>query len=335
MSWQARLQQTLERTWYGGAPVAAWLAVLELVYGGMLNLRRALYRARILRPVRAGVPVVVVGNVTVGGTGKTPLVVALASELRQRGWSPGIVLRGYGGHVHGPEIVPHDADPARYGDEAVLLARSGETPVAVARRRVEGAVLLVAQAGCDVVISDDGLQHWALSRDIEIVVIDGQRRLGNGRLLPAGPLREPAERLASVDFVIANGPAQVGELAMRVQGTRAIPLRAPGQAVSLAAFAGKPVHAVAGIGNPERFFQMLEGEGIVVQRHALPDHHVFEGQELEFNDELPVFVTEKDAVKCAAFAHERAYVVPADAIVPAALFDSVHARLHALREGKP
>ena len=174
MSWQARLQQTLERTWYGGAPVAAWLAVLELVYGGMLNLRRALYRARILRPVRAGVPVVVVGNVTVGGTGKTPLVVALASELRQRGWSPGIVLRGYGGHVHGPEIVPHDADPARYGDEAVLLARSGETPVAVARRRVEGAVLLVAQAGCDVVISDDGLQHWALSRDIEIVVIDGQ-----------------------------------------------------------------------------------------------------------------------------------------------------------------
>jgi tetraacyldisaccharide 4'-kinase len=332
VSAQTGLQQRLERTWYGGAPVPAWLALLEVVYRTLLGLRRAAYRARLLRPTRVGVPVVVVGNITVGGTGKTPLVVALASELRQRGWHPGIVLRGYGGSTIGPEIVPHVADAGRYGDEAVLLARSGETPVAVARRRVDGALLLVAQAGCDVVISDDGLQHWALSRDIEIVVIDGQRRLGNGRLLPAGPLREPADRLASVDHVVVNGDADEDELAMRVQGTRAIPLLAPGQAaVPLRDFAGKRVHAVAGIGNPERFFTMLEGEGIVVERHALPDHHVFMGDELAFVDDLPVFVTEKDAVKCAAFAHERAYVVPADAVVPEALFDAVHTRLHALR----
>ena len=331
MSGQGSLQQRLERTWYGGAPVPLWLAVLEVVYTAIFGLRRAAYRAGLLRPTRAGVPVVIVGNITVGGTGKTPLVVALAGELRQRGWSPGIVLRGYGGSVAGPEIVAHSADPARFGDEAVLLARSGQTPVAVARKGVEGALLLVAQGGCDVVISDDGLQHWALSRDIEIVVIDGQRRLGNGRLLPAGPLREPADRLASVDHVVANGIAQPGELAMRVQGTRAIPLRSHGHAVPLQEFAGKRVHAVAGIGNPERFFTMLEGEGIVVERHALPDHHVFEGQELTFADELPVFVTEKDAVKCAAFAHERVYVVPADAVVPPELFDAVHTRLHALR----
>jgi tetraacyldisaccharide 4'-kinase len=186
---------------------------------------------------------------------------------------------------------------------------------------------LIAQDGCDALIADDGLQHWSLARDLEIAVVDGKRRFGNGHLLPAGPLREPIERLARVDFVVANGDPQPGEVAMRVRGERALSIAAPGQVRPLSAFAGQRVHAVAGIGNPERFFTMLEAWGMDVVRHPLPDHHRFSGDELHFDDGLPVLVTEKDAVKCAALADEQIWVVPVEADLPAAFADQIHAAL--------
>lgn len=327
---RARLQRSLESVWYGGAPVPIVLALLERVYRFALAWRRRLYASGWKRSVRVAVPVLVVGNLTVGGTGKTPLVVWLLNELHQRGWNAGVVTRGYGGSERGPMLVPADAEPARYGDEALLIARAGNAPVAIARRRSEGARLLL-EHGCDLVIADDGLQHWALARDLEIVVVDAQRRFGNGRLLPAGPLREPVSRLARVDFVVANGAAEPGEVAMRVEGHRAVRLDETGRSRPLTEFGATPVHAIAGIGNPERFFTMLEAHGLRVVRHPLDDHHVYAGDELRFDDELPVLVTEKDAVKCARFAHDRVWVVPAEASLPAEFADRVHASLHALR----
>jgi tetraacyldisaccharide 4'-kinase len=324
----------LQARWYDGSPVPGWARALEGVYARVLAVRRALYRLGMLRSRDVGVPVVVVGNLTVGGTGKTPLVGALAGELRQRGWRPGIALRGYGGSRRRPGLLPSDADPAEFGDEAVLLARSTHVPVATGRARAAAARLLV-DAGCDVVVCDDGLQHWALARDLEVLVVDGQRRFGNGRLLPAGPLREPAERAARVDFVVVNGGgAGPGEYTMRIAGQRALALGGAPGGVRLSDWRGQAVHAVAGIGNPERFFAMLEGEGIVVQRHPLPDHHHFTGRELVFDDALPVLVTEKDAVKCARHAHERVFVVPVEAELPPEFVDRLHAALHAAKDAR-
>jgi tetraacyldisaccharide 4'-kinase len=320
----------MEATWYDGAPVPAWAAVLEALYAALLSLRRWLYASGLRRSIRVGVPVLVVGNLTVGGTGKTPLVAALAAELRQRGWVPGIALRGYGGSRRHPGLLPADADPAEYGDEAVLLARATGVQVATGRRRAAAARLLEAQ-GCDVVLCDDGLQHWGLARDLEVLVVDGARRFGNGRLLPAGPLREPVERAARVDHVVVNGGTpRDGEVPMRIAGQRAIALDGSARAIALEALRGQRVHAVAGIGNPRRFFDLLEGHGIAVSPHPLADHHAFDGSELVFDDELPVLVTEKDAVKCARFAGPRTWVVPVEAELPAAFIDRLHASLHAL-----
>lgn len=326
-----RIEQYLIGIWYRGRPVPWLLALLELVYRAASGLRAAAYRRGLRRIVRVGVPVVVVGNITVGGTGKTPFVVWLAAELACRGWRPGIVLRGYGGRSAAARLVVPTDDPDLVGDEAVLLARTAGVPVATARRRAEAALLLRARAGCDVIISDDGLQHWALGRDLELVLIDGERRLGNGRLLPAGPLREPVIRLASVDYVIANGVANPGEIAMRVEGRRAFALAQPGVTRELPALAGNRVHAVAGTGNPERFFAMLERFGIVVERHALPDHYRYRGGEFAFGDGLPVLTTEKDAVKCGSDCDAEVYVVPVDAILPPEFADLLHLRLHDAR----
>jgi len=327
----AGLRARLEAAWYGGAPVPAWASALEHLYAALLRVRRALYAAGIRRSTRVDVPVVVVGNLTVGGTGKTPLVATLGTELRQRGWSPGIALRGYGGSQRSAGLLPADADPARRGDEAVLLARATGLPVATGRARVDAARLLAGH-GCDLVLCDDGLQHWALARDIEILVIDGERRFGNGRLLPAGPLREPVERAARVDHVVVNGAtAAEGEVTMRIVGQRALALDGSARALALDGLRGRRVHAVAGIGNPERFFAMLERFGIVVARHPLADHHAFDGSELAFADDDLVLVTEKDAVKCACFADARTFVVPVEAELPASFVDRIHADLHALR----
>lgn len=328
-----RCERWLSAIWYGDQPVPWWLLLLEGAYRFAYRLRHWLYLRGWLPVHRLPVPVLVVGNLTVGGTGKTPLTLWLVEQLRHSGWRPGIVLRGYGGAHTGPLILGPDSTPAQVGDEAVLLSRRSHVPVAIGRRRPAAALALLAQQRCDVVVADDGLQHWALARDVEVVVVDGQRGWGNRRLLPAGPLREPVQRLQQVDFVVVNGGmVEGGDIGMRVQATHLHPLAHPAQREPLEEWRGRQVHAVAGIGHPERFFSLLEGHGLRVVRHSWPDHHAFTGAELHFpGDDWPVLITEKDAVKCAPH-HPNVYVVPIDAVLP----DGFAGRIDALlRERLP
>src|SRR5579863_4886887 len=258
------VQSWFNRIWYGRASPPWWLLPLSSLYGAAVGSRRYLYSKGLRRSIRVPVPVVVVGNLSVGGTGKTPLVCWLASHLAERGFKPGVVTRGHGGASGIARIIDASADPDAVGDEPVLLLRRSGAPVAVGRDRPAAAQLLV-NAGCDVVVSDDGLQHYALARDCEIVVIDGERRFGNGSLLPAGPLREPTSRLAAADALVLNGGRTPldGAFSMRLQAPCAVSLSA-GAVKALAKFAGHTVHAVAGIGNPQRFFDMLRAHGIDV-----------------------------------------------------------------------
>ncbi len=323
------LIDTLESAWYGDARRPWWTAPLAALYGGVTRLRRALYRRGWLRSVRLPVPVIVVGNLTVGGTGKTPLTIALAEALRARGYRPGVVSRGYGGRRHEPWLLDDSPDPVEVGDEPCLIHATG-VPVAIGRERPVAAQLLL-DAGCDVVIADDGLQHYALARDVEICVIDGVRRFGNQRLLPAGPLREPLARLERVDFRVCNGaqPA-AGEFPMQLRDGDAVALH-DGERRLLADFSGQRVHAVAAIGNPSRFFASLRATGIEPIEHAFADHHAFVAGDLEFADQLPVLMTDKDAVKCRRFAQPDWWRVPVRAELPAAFYDALVERLDRLR----
>lgn len=325
------LADTLTAAWYGKGATPWWTAPLAALYGGVTRLRRRLYRIGWLSSVRLPVPVVVVGNISVGGTGKTPLTIALAEALRARGWRPGVVSRGYGGSEAGPVLLDAAADPARFGDEPCLIRATG-TPVAIGRDRPAAARLLL-DAGCDVILADDGLQHYRLRRDVEICVIDGARRFGNRRLLPAGPLREPLARLDEVDFRVCNGgTAENSEVPMRLEGGSARALR-DGATQLLEAFRGKRVHALAGIGHPQRFFDDLRAHGLDVVEHPLPDHHAYTPGDLDFGDTAPLLMTEKDAVKCAAFAPPQAWAVPVRAVLPETFFDALAAKLAQARRG--
>lgn len=308
------VRQAVTRAWYGDAAWPVLLSPLAWVYGLAVRLRRLAYRRGWLRTTRVAAPVIVIGNLTVGGTGKTPLAAAVALRLRERGLRPGLAARGYGGRArHGPSWVTPDSDPREVGDEPVLLARATGCPVAVAPRRADAAGLLIGE-GVDVVVCDDGLQHYALARDLEIAVMDAARGYGNGRLLPAGPLREPPARLAEVDLALRQGPGEDFELAP--QALR--PVAGGDARQPLSAFAGRRVHAVAGIGDPERFFAGLRAAGVSVLAHPFPDHHVYHGADILFEDEIPVLMTEKDAVKCARFADERHWYLPVEARLSAA-----------------
>ena len=321
------LARRVQRIWYEGDPVPFWLAALVPLYRMLRALHLAAYRSGLRKSVRIDAPVVVVGNLTVGGSGKTPLVVALVDALRARGFRPAIVSRGYGGTQREAAILGDDADPGRYGDEAALMRRRTGAPVAVGRNRPRAAQLLV-ERGANVVIADDGLQNPSLARDIEIVVIDGQRRFGNERLLPAGPLREPVERLHRVDFRVCNGAGvEAGEVAMRLAGDMAVSVAATPSTRPLSSFARQRVHAVAAIGNPGRFFTGLQARGIDVIAHPFDDHHAFTPADFAFGDGLPVLMTEKDAIKCIAFADENLWCVPVSAELPATFIDALVARL--------
>lgn len=273
-------------------------------------------------------PVIVVGNITVGGTGKTPVVLWLVEQLRARGLRPGIINRGYGGHsATWPRDVTANDDPGEVGDEAVLLAKlaqgivvTGPDRVAAARRAIE--------RGADVIVSDDGLQHYRLARDGELAVIDAERGVGNGRMLPAGPLREPAGRLAGVHAILLKqASGRRGQTNQDFGSAPAIPfsIRATtvtsltsGERRSLEAFRSQTVHAVAGIGNPEAFFATLREAGMIVTTHALPDHAAIAAADLEFGDNAPVLMTGKDAVKCTGYENPRLWVVGAEAVLDAA-----------------
>lgn len=326
------MEQRLTRLWYRERAPASLLAPLAWSYGALMRARRRAYASGWARTERAGRPVVVVGNLTVGGTGKTPLTIWLARELSARGLRVGIVSRGYGGRGAGPQEVRPDSDWRQVGDEPLLIARHTGCATVVAKDRVAGARALAA-GGADLILADDGLQHLRLGRECEIVVVDGARGLGNGHLLPAGPLREPLAALPAPDAVVVNGVAEHGSLAaalagyaalrpagpplgMRLVPQKALRLDGQGTPRPLREFGGGAVHAVAGIGNPARFFRELRVEGIEVIEHAFPDHHRFTARELAFGDSAPVLMTEKDAVKCAAFADSRLWYVPVAAQFP-------------------
>jgi tetraacyldisaccharide 4'-kinase len=303
-------QTWLDKFWYGGVSPPWWMRLLSQVYGALSRLRRAAYSWRLAPSTRLACPVVVVGNLTVGGTGKTPLVCWLAGQLIELGFKPGVVSRGYGGSSRAARLVQAADDSDKVGDEAILLARRSRVPVATGRNRPAAAQLLI-NAGCDVIVSDDGLQHYALQRDCEIIVIDGDRRFGNGRLLPAGPLRETPARLKRADAIVINGGDAASDSAMRMRllATGAVAMKY-GTAKPLREFSGQPVHAIAAIGNPQRFFAMLRAVGISVVEHPLPDHAKLGIDDISFPDDLPVLMTEKDAVKCREIAGPHHWYVP-------------------------
>ncbi|MCE8032362.1 MAG: tetraacyldisaccharide 4'-kinase [Halomonas sp.] len=320
---------------------AAWLRALrplEALYRWVVEYRTSRYRNGRRRIWRAPVPVIVVGNVTLGGTGKSPLVAWLARHLSEQGWRPGIVSRGYGGKAEQgagyPLHVTLDTSSAHSGDEPRMLARQTGLPVVVDPDRPRGARALL-EKGCDILLSDDGLQHLALGRDLELVVVDGRRGFGNGRCLPAGPLREPLSRLDEVSAVLINGePAFVPPAGAWT--FRLVPVRwrslADGTSHTLAPlpFHG-PVHAVAGIGNPQRFFTTLAELGVEARPHAFPDHHRFTAQELTFGDDLPVVMTAKDAEKLDAVTLERGWVLEIEAEPPVDFAAWLDTRLSGLR----
>ena len=296
----------LERAWYS---TSAWvwpLLPLAGLFCLVVQVRRAAYRGGVLLSHNLPVPVIVVGNLTVGGTGKTPLVIWLSQFLLGLGFQPGIVIRGYRGEAsRWPLLVGQDSDPGEVGDEAVLLARRTRCPVMAGPQRTLSGQRLIERFGCDIIVSDDGLQHYPLSRDLEILVIDGQRRFGNGHCLPAGPLREPHSRLTEVDMRVCNGPgSSAREFEMRLVPDKLVNLRDPLTVKRLGDFQDERVAAVAGIGNPQRFFDLLREQAITATPYAYPDHYRFARTDMAHWRERPVIMTEKDAVKCEAFATE-------------------------------
>lgn len=308
--------------WYRLTPLHLVLYPFSLLFRMVAALRRLGYRWRLLTAIRMPVPVIVVGNISVGGTGKTPLTLTLVQEMAALGWHPGIISRGYGGKGGKLPREVHVDDPVEaVGDEPLLMAQRKLCPVWIGRDRPATALaLLRAHPECDVIFSDDGLQHYRLLRDVEIAVIDGARRSGNGLLLPAGPLREPVSRLRTVDAIVVNGgTAHAGEFAMQLEGTRFHNLLNPEQIRTASDFAGQRVHAIAGIGHPGRFFAHLQKLGLQCTPHAFPDHHAYTPSELSFADSDALLMTEKDAVKCAPFASEKHWVLRVDAQVSPAL----------------
>ncbi len=318
--------------WYQRSLLSGLLLPVAALFAAITAVRRLAYRSGLLRIEHAGAPVIVIGNITAGGTGKTPLVLWLAQFLRHRGRHPGIVSRGYGAARTDPRVVPAAGSPQDYGDEPCLLAQRAGCPVWVgADRAATARALLAAHPETDAIISDDGLQHYQLARDFEIAVIDGMHGLGNGWPLPAGPLREPATRLNTVDAIVINGGDMAGAypraIKMQLEGSEFRNLLDPRKTVSAAHFSNQRVHAIAGIGNPQRFFSHLERLGIVCITHAFPDHHAYSARDLQFAGDAAVVMTEKDAVKCSAFATERHWAFIVDATIEDRLGEAILARL--------
>jgi len=347
--------QSLERAWYRKISWALLLLPLSWVYRCIAFSRKAYIKSCASNP-KLDVPVIVVGNISVGGTGKTPLLITLVQWLQQQGYRPGVISRGYGGYGHNghghagkssqyPYFVSPESSAEEAGDEPLLLAK--HCSVMVDPDRYRAAKTLLEQTDCDLILSDDGLQHYRLPRDIEIVLVDAQRVFGNGQCLPAGPLREPASRLVDVDFVVANGASTDNSLKASYK-LSIVPIQLrhllSNEAIDLKKglnleqglnkliereqwSGGYKVHAVAGIGNPQRFAQSLEKLGFEVQLHAWPDHHGFNGEEFTFDDDLPVIITAKDAVKCSELKNDKVWVLDVSAQPDEAFFDELGKKL--------
>jgi tetraacyldisaccharide 4'-kinase len=310
----ASTAELLNGIWYGASPMRYALWPISAMYRALTRLRRLAYQRGWRATFEVDVPVIVVGNVSVGGTGKTPFVIWLADQLKQRGRKVGIVTRGYRGKAkEWPRAVAADSDPEEVGDEPVLLARRTSCPVVAGPDRVACVEALLENARVDVVLSDDGLQHYRLARAFEIAVVDGARGMGNGLCLPAGPLREPPSRLQEVDAIVVNGEGwgHAGVFRAEAVVTKVYHLK-DGAERTLESFRGKPVHAVAGIGNPQRFFDLLDDAGLDVEGRALEDHAEITLDELTFDEPGAVLITEKDAVKCEHLKADGVWCVVVD-----------------------
>lgn len=324
----------LDAYWDSLNAISLLLLPLSWLFGAIVASRRWAYRQGLLKTHVLPVPVIVVGNISVGGTGKTPLVVWLAEFLRGRGLRPGIIARGYGSSAgNAPRQVLAQSTAAEVGDEPLLIARRTGCPMVVCSDRVAAARSLLEKGDCDIIISDDGMQHYALGRDIEIAVIDGSRRFGNGFSLPAGPLRERPSRLRTVDLVVANGEAAPAEQQMTIRPGAVVNLCDSNVVCRLDDFKGQPVHALAGIGNPARFFSMLRRHGLEIRERSFPDHHGFRAADILPADELPVLMTEKDAVKCSDFAQPRHWYVQAEVEFDESFKQGLDSLLRGIRSG--
>lgn len=286
----------LDYYWYSQNPVAWALLPLSWLFCAIAVLRRFMYINGLLPGYAVPVPVIIVGNITVGGTGKTPLLIGLCEYLIRHGFKPGVVSRGYGATISGEYSVSAKDDAATCGDEPLLIQQRTGCPVIIGRDRVAAAKKLLAENDCNIILSDDGMQHYRLKRDIEIAVVDIQRGFGNGFCLPAGPLREPEARLGKVNMVVYHGNSD-DKYQYSLEFGEAVNLLT-GEKRQLESFSSGIVHAVAGIGHPERFFNQLRSLELEVIEHAFPDHHKYTTSDIDFADDSPILTTEKDAVKC-------------------------------------
>jgi tetraacyldisaccharide 4'-kinase len=319
------LEQSLNRAWYGKPKGLLLLLPVEYLYRLVAGLRR-----RFIRPQVCGAPVIVVGNISVGGSGKTPVVLAVAQYCQSRGYKVGIVSRGYGGRAPVyPYLLSAESTPVEAGDEPYLMYQRSGLPLAVAPDRLAAAKLLVAEQGCDLIVSDDGLQHYRLARDIEILVVDGERGFGNGHCLPVGPLREAVSRAAEIDLKVINGGnSSISGYTMDLQGLAAVNI-ADGEQRPLIHWPSnqRRIHAVAGIGNPQRFFRSLQLAGFDVIEHAFPDHHPYTAADINFAESCPVLMTEKDAVKCRSFADKQHWMLPVNGEIAPQFYSELTSRL--------
>ena len=328
----------VEVLWYKHKLLAAPLLPLSKLFSVLASRRKTQLQAALVNKASAAqqLPVIVVGNITVGGTGKTPLVIALVKFLQAQGYSPGVISRGYGGKADYPYQVTAQSSAAICGDEPLLIATSCDCPVVISPKRIEAAAFLQTHNSVDVIISDDGLQHYALARDIEICVVDGQRQLGNGYCLPAGPLREPPARLNSVDFTVVNGPLNTAApcqlqvdyhpMTLTLEPLRALPFTTA-QTPALT----ESIHAVAAIGNPQRFYTTLTTLGYEFEQHSFVDHYQYKAQDLLFDDNKVVIMTEKDAVKCQSFESlNKHFYLPVVATLPQDFWDQLLGKLQSV-----
>ena len=320
------LKQALPRAWANRAPWLLALLPLSALYGAVTSLQRLAYRIGYKHAYRAPVPVMIIGNITVGGSGKTPLIIALVEYLRQRGVRVGVISRGYGGVGPFPRVVQADDSPNQVGDEPLLIVQQTHVALAVGPNRQAAIECLLAAGPLDLILSDDGLQHLALARDLEWIVLDTRRGLGNGWLLPAGPLRESAQRLQTAT-VIEHGPSSA-DLQMQLVAGTLQPLQV-NQVISSMPQAGMRVHAVAGIGDPARFFATVRGLGFVPIEHPFADHHAYQASDVQFDDGLPMLTTAKDAVKLQALGIS-GWVVPVQAQLSADCYALLDTQLQAL-----
>ena len=304
----------IEKVWYSKNIFSLLLSPLSLIYISIIYLRHTLYRLGLISITKINVPTIVIGNIVAGGTGKTPLVIWLAKHFKDKGFLPGIVSRGYGGtYLSNIELVKPTSNPLLVGDEPVIIARNTNCPVVVAKIRAKGAKELVEKYNCNIIFCDDGMQHYSLARDIEIAVIDGQRRFGNNYCFPAGPLREPKSRIFKADLIVSKYNARTCEHKMDYTYKQLVSLNELSKTIPISDLHGMTVHVIAGINNPDHFFSYLRSHKLELIIHKFPDHYSYTEDDVKFNDNFPVVMTEKDAVKCLNYSSDKYWYIPISA----------------------